>query len=184
MRLIGVVSSLACALALAGCGVDPDAVPPGQEPPSLVEDEPAVLDLQASGIIVPPQSGFEQLEVPFGSSRIGTEATLGNVLGEPVDSRSEGGDCLLAQVQYAGLTINFDAAGEFVGYYATAPFVPELTRAEMLADPQTTSIEDSTLGEEFTIGPPQGAAIAGLFTGEDDDAAVAALWAGDNCIMR
>ena len=184
MRLIGVVSSLACALALAGCGVDPDAVPPGEEPPSVVEDEPAVLDLQASGIIVPPQGGFEQLEVPFGSSRIGTEATLENVLGEPVDSRSVTGDCWLAQVQYAGLTVNFDGAGEFVGYYATAPFVWELTRAEMLDDPQVVLIEDSTLGEEFTIGPPQGAAIAGLFAGEEDGAEVEALWAGDNCIMR
>ena len=171
------------ALALAGCGVDPNAVPPGEETPAA-EPSPAVLDLEAAGIIVPAQNGFEQLEVPFGSSRLGTEATLTNVLGAPVETYDNSGDCWLTRVEYDGLTINFNDGGEFVGYYATAPFVPELSRAEMLADTQVALVEGSTLGTEFVIGDPQGEGIAGLFSGDTDDAVVEALWAGENCIFR
>lgn len=173
---------LACALAVAGCGVDPDAVPPGEEAPA--PPEPATLDLEAAGIIIPPQDGFEQLDVPFGSSRIGTEATLANVLGDPVASYEADGDCGLARVEFEGLTINFDKANEFVGYYATAPFVPKLSRAEMLADEQVTPVQDSTLGEEFLIGDASGPVIAGLFASAEDSAPVSSLWAGENCIFR
>lgn len=174
--------AFACALALAGCGVDPDAVPPGEEP--AAGPEPAALDLEAAGIIIPPQNGYEQLDVPFGSSRIGTEATLQNVLGDPVATYDADGDCGLARVEFEGLTIHFDKANEFVGYYATAPFVPMLNRAEMLADAQVTPVQDSTLGEEFVIGDTSGPVVAGLFAGVEESAAVSSLWAGENCIFR
>ncbi len=181
MRSIA-VAALASGLLLAGCGVDPDAVPPGEEPPAAVNESPASLDLEASGIIVPAQGGFERLDIPFGSSRLGTEATLQNVLGKPVAAGSTN-DCGLNAVQFDGLTVQF-RDDKFVGYYATAPFVPELTRAEMLADSQVAPIEDSTLGEEFIIGDPQGPSIAGLFAGAQADAPVSSLWAGENCIAR
>lgn len=178
------VCVLASTLALAACGVDPDAVPPGEEAPFAEEESPATLDLQSAGIIVPAQGGFERLDIPFGSSRIGTEATLQNVLGAPLDGQESTGDCWLDQVRFDGLTVNFDKGGEFVGYYATAPFVPELSRAEMLADPAVNLLDESTIEGEFTIGEAEAGLISGVFAGEGGSAGVSALWAGENCIFR
>ncbi len=175
---------LALPLMLVACNGDAPGEG-GQGTPSEAEptaELPATLDLQAGGIIVPPQNGFEQLDVPFGSLRVATEATLTNVLGDPVE---QGGpnDCGLTFTAYDGVTLNF-REDEFVGYWAEAPFVPELTRSEMLGDAGVSLMEDSTIENEFLIGDPDGAAIAGVFTGAEDGAAIRALWAGENCIAR
>lgn len=175
---------LALPLMLAACngdapGGDGEALAP-EEPQPLAE---ATLDLQATGIIVPPQSGFEQLDVPFGSNRAATEATLVNVLGAPTATNGDSGDCWLSTITFDGITLSFNAEEQFVGYYATDPYVPALTRAEMLEDPMVSLYEESTLGEEFQIGSEE-AMISGMFTGEGDDAVVESLWAGENCIYR
>ncbi|WP_133303946.1 hypothetical protein [Aurantiacibacter aquimixticola] len=168
---------------LAACAPEAEeAEAPVEEAATAEPAENATLDLQATGIVVPPQSGFEQLAVPFGSQRVATEATLGNVLGEATGSTAGGDDCALATTQYDGLTAAF-SDDQFVGYYATAPYVPDLDRAAMIADSGVEMVEGSTLGEEFTIGS-EGALISGLFSGEGEDATVEALWAGENCIFR
>ena len=143
----------------------------------------AMLDLQGTGIVIPAQSGFEELAVPFGSARAPTEATLGNVVGRAIDESGEPDECGLTFTRYEGLNLTF-RDGQFVGYYAQSPYVPETTRGEMLADANISMVEDSTVGEEFVIGAAEGPDIAGLFSGEGDDAAVRALWAGENCIAR
>ena len=180
------------ALALAACSAEPadNAAPEGEASTAAADvssintntvqpaasDEPT-LDLQATGIIVPPQAGFEQLDVPFGSMREATEATLRNVLGEPKISNSPN-DCGLTTTAYEGLALSF-RDGKFVGYTANAPYVPDLTRAEMLKDPQVKLLEDSTIDGEFTIG--SGAKIiSGVFVGDE----VRALYAGETCIAR
>ena len=145
----------------------------------------ATLDLQADGIILPAQGGFEQYAAPFGSTRAATETTLAAVLGEVVE-RGENQECGAGPMQmstYEGMVLNFQD-DTFVGYFAREPYVPELTRAEMLADPMVTRVVDSTLGEEFTIGNPEGDVISGLFDGAEDDSAIEALWAGTNCLFR
>ena len=148
--------------------------------------EEATLDLRADGIIIPAQAGFEQFSVPFGSNRAATETTLASVLGE-VRERGENAECGAGPMQmttYDGMVLNFQD-DKLVGYFAREPYVPELTRAEMLADPMVTRMEDSTLGEEFTIGNADSeTAISGLFTGTEDDADIEALWAGANCLFR
>ena len=177
----GAMMVLAFSLTVSACGVNPDANVPGEEPAAPLAD--AVLDLQASGIIVPAQNGFEQLDVPFGSNREGTEATLAAVLGDPVAAQASE-DCRLTVVQFDGLSVSFDGEGDFVGYYATQPYLPEQSRSDMLADPAVAMVEGSTLGDEFTIGDPQVAALSGLFSGPGADAGVTALWAGENCMYR
>ncbi len=182
MRRLACLAFLAIPLMLAACSPEPaeDAAPPADAAEPLAD---ATLDLQATGIMVPPQAGFEQLAVPFGSMRAATEATLGNVLGAAIGTHDGNGDCALQTTQYEGLTLAFNADGQFVGYFARVPYVPAMTRAEMLADPQVALAQESTLGEEFAIGSGD-AVISGLFAGEADDAAVEALWAGENCIFR
>ena len=177
---------LALPLALAACNNEADApdAPAAEETVAAEPVEEATLDLQADGINIPAQNGFEQLSVPFGSARAATEATLAAVLGEET-GRSAQDECPVGPVmttEYEGLTLTFQN-DQFAGYMARAPYVPELTRAEMVADPMVTLVEGSTLGDEFMIGS-EDAVISGLFAGEGDGAAVETLWAGANCIAR
>ncbi|QZH74607.1 MAG: hypothetical protein JY451_13230 [Erythrobacter sp.] len=182
MRLAVLAAISALPLLLAACSQEAadEAEAPVEEAAAPAEN--ATLDLQATGIVVPPQGGFEELTVPFGSMRAATEATLGNVLGEVTGSYDGQGDCWLESTQYEGLSLQFKD-DLFVGYSAEAPYVPELSRSEMLADPGVALVEDSTLGEEFTIGSGE-AIISGIFAGEGDDAAVESLWAGEVCTFR
>lgn len=143
----------------------------------------ASLDLQGTGIVIPAQAGFEELAVPFGSGRIPTEATLGNVLGDAVDESSEPNDCGLTWTTYEGVSLSF-RDDIFVGYFAEPPYVAIGTRADLLSGDNVAMVEGSTLGEEFTIGAPETPVIAGLFSGAEDDATVQALWAGENCLAR
>lgn len=143
----------------------------------------ASLDLQGTGIVIPAQAGFEELAVPFGSGRIPTEATLGNVLGDAIDESADPNDCGLTWTTYEGVTLSF-RDDSFVGYFAEAPYTAIGTRGELLAGDNVTLFEESTLGEEFTIGAQDTPMISGLFSGEGDDATVTALWAGENCMAR
>ncbi|AKQ41958.1 hypothetical protein CP97_07845 [Aurantiacibacter atlanticus] len=174
---------LALPLALAACSQQPET--DGDAPESAetaAARENVTLDLQATGIVVPPQEGIEQLDVPFGSNRSATEATLANVLGAATGGHEGEGDCALQTTEYPGLTLIFQEE-QFVGYMASAPYVPELGRAEMLGDPGVSLVADSTLDGEFAIGTGE-TTIAGKFSGEDDTAQVERLWAGENCIFR
>ncbi|WP_340587967.1 hypothetical protein [Erythrobacter alti] len=171
-------------IALAACSQEPAEDIETVETEAAEPMEDATLDLQAGGIIVPPQNGFEQYDVPFGSMRAATEVTLSNVLGEVIEQSEQANDCGLHFTRYQGLTLNF-RQDEFVGYWAEAPYVPELSRAEMLADTGVALADgEGVLDDEFVIGDPQGEGIGGVFTGSGDDAAVRALWAGENCIAR
>lgn len=176
---------LAGPVLLASCGGAPDESAE-TEAVETEEGNPladAALDLQGTGIVIPAQSGFEELAVPFGSARIPTEATLGNVLGSAVDESDTPDDCGLTFTAYDGVTLNF-RDDVFVGYRAEAPYVPETTRAAMLSDENIAMVEDSTIGEEFVMGAGEGPDIAGLFDGEGEEAGVQALWAGETCIAR
>ena len=147
--------------------------------------EDATLDLQATGIVIPAQGGAGQLDIPFGSGRAAAEASIGSVAGA-VERRGENGECGAGPMQiteYDALVLHFQQ-DKLVGWSASAPYVPQLTRAEMLADPAVALLEGSTLGEEFTIGTEGGPVISGLFTGADDNAAVETLWSGASCVFR
>ncbi len=178
---------LAIPLLLAACGdATGDAEGEGADVAVAEEENPlaeATIELQGTGIVIPAQSGFEELAVPFGSARAPTEATLGNVLGSAIDESDTPDDCGLTFTSYEGLNLQF-RDGSFVGYWAEAPYVPQTSRSEMLADQNITLVEGSTVGEEFVIGAAEGPDIAGLFDGEGDSANVQALWAGENCIAR
>ena len=170
-------------LALAACTPETpeeaeQAAVEEQEAEAAEQLEQATLDLEPNGLVVPPQNGFERLDVPFGSMRAATEATLANVLGEAV-ADNQPNDCGLTTTSYEGMALHF-RDDEFVGYFANAPYVPELTREEMLEDPAVSMIEGSTIDGEFQIGTDSENAIFGLFVGDE----VRALYSGENCIAR
>lgn len=191
-KTVSRLSFLAVPLLLVACTPDATDDSANEQVTASEEDdgEPfdeATLDLQATGLIVPAQNGFEQLAVPFGSMRAATEATLANVLGDVVE-RGENDECGAGPTQttsYRGLVLYFQD-NEFVGYTAREPYVPKINRADMLADPAVTRVEDSTLGDEFTIGQPNADGISGIFAGDgtDENAPVEVLWAGVTCNFR
>ena len=174
------------ALALAACSAQDEAEEPtAAQVAEAPEPGPKdMLDLQATGLTVPAQDGDETMEVPFGSQRAAAEATLAGVLGEATE-RVENSECGAGPMQltsYEGMVLHFQD-GQFVGYTARAPYVPELSREDMLADPAVQMMDGSTLGEEFTIGSGD-ALISGLFDGAGAQAGITTMWAGATCIFR
>ena len=105
------------------------------------------------------------------------------MLGDAVDESADPNDCGLTWTTYQGVTLSF-RDDSFVGYFAEPPYTDIGTRAELLAGNNVVLFEESTLGEDFTIGATETPTIAGLFSGPEDDAAVIALWAGENCLAR
>ncbi len=75
-----------------------------------------------------------------------------------------------------------DILYETAGRYPEAPAIDDgdvqLTYAELITD-----IEDSTLGEEFSIGTGD-TVVGGMFAEPGDAAKVDALFAGVNCFFR
>ncbi len=174
--------ALVTMLMLAACQQAADAPDTAETAAAPAAD--ATLDLQASGIVIPAQGGAEQLDLPFGSTRAASEASIGSVAGA-AKHRGENAECgegPMQMTEFDGLTLLFQD-DKLAGWSARAPYVPELTRAEMLADPAVKPVEGSTLGEEFTIGLGD-EVISGLFAGADDGAAVETLWAGGACVFR
>ncbi|KLE35753.1 hypothetical protein [Aurantiacibacter luteus] len=187
MMMLRRTAFLSLALALAACTPAADdsadtATDAGASTAEVSDDgadaapRAGTLDLLATGITVPAQGGFEEYSVPFGSPRAATETTLGTVLGEP-RAANQPNDCGLTTTSYEGMALHF-RDDEFVGWYANAPYVPQLSREEMLADP-AVEMADSTIDGEFTI-ERGGQIISGVFAGDE----VRGLWAGDNCIAR
>ncbi len=181
-------------LALAACSANDgageegagqgDAAQPAVDAPALPGTS-ATIDLQATGLVIPPQMGTDLLEVPFGSLRAGAETSLAVTLGD-VRARTSNDECPagpLAMTEYEGLTLTFQD-DRLVGWSAHDPYLPEATRGDMLAAGEATMFADSSLGEEFTIGQDPGPYISGMFDGGGDDAHVEMLWAGTNCIFR
>lgn len=189
---------LALAMLLSACGSEPspdDAGPAGAtaeetavEAAAAPPAANATLDLEADGIVIPAQGGAgqaEQMALPFGTMRAAAEMTLQSIVGSPL-ARGRNEECGAGPIdmtEYDGLTLHFQD-DRLVGYYATAPYVPVLTREDMLKDPAVAPVPESTLGAEFTIGNPQVATIGGLFANASDDARIESLWAGTTCTFR
>lgn len=181
MRVAG---GVVLALLLAACSQQVDDAPDPAPGEKTVADttgaEPvdlAVIDLLSDGIVVPARNGIPAREVRFGATPGEAMAVLDTVAGARKGT-DQPNDCGLTTTSYEGLALHF-RDGHFVGYWANAPYVPDLSRAEMLEDPAVSLVEDSTIDGEFTI-ERDGQTIAGLFVGDE----TRALWAGENCIAR
>ena len=95
--------------------------------------------------------------------------------------------------RYDAMTLNFQG-GKFVGWflgnengasqYSTMSGIGiGTTRAKAKQSVSIVDVEDSTLGEEFSLGTGD-AAIGGMFAEPGKDAKIEALFAGANCFFR
>ncbi|WP_233503465.1 hypothetical protein [Sphingomonas psychrotolerans] len=126
----------------------------------------------------------------FGMPRAAVTDMLAKALGSPIE---EGDDqeCGTGALSFAsfrgGLGLYFDA-GKFVGWdldgrdggrFATATGLGIGTTRKQLDAAAPVTLEDSTLGIEFSMG-----GLSGLLSSRDPDGEITNLWAGATCIAR
>ena len=176
------VSIAACAM-LVGCTSD---VP---SPAERLEATSDATDPQAATSVTLSGDGLTagETKVIFSDDRAKVEDALTAVLGA-VKERNAGEECGAGPMEFTnfagGLTANFQD-GRFVGWFfdesnekiaLDGGLTVGTPRAEVTATPGYSAFEDSTLGEEFSIGDAVGGFI------EED--AVSGLYAGTQCFFR
>lgn len=192
---------------LAGCKPTAEKAKPGDDSippaaptvPEAKVDGPAAattaVSLDGEGLrFVDKASGKTSL-LAFGVPRAQAETALANVAGKE-DDRSTNAECGAGPMEftrYDAMTINFQD-GKFVGWFlgnepgaATYSTVSGIgvgtTRAKASESVSIVDMEDSTLGEEFSIGTGD-KVIGGMFAAPGDAAKIDALFAGTNCFFR
>ena len=126
----------------------------------------------------------------FGMPRAAVTGMLARILGSPIE---EGDDqeCGAGALSFAsfrgGLGLYFEG-GKFVGWdldgrdgaqFATAAGLGIGATRKQLDAAGAVTIEDSTLGIEFSAG-----GLSGLLSSRDPDGEITNLWAGATCIAR
>lgn len=195
---------LATAALLAACKPAADKAPAEAEPaappvPEAKADGPAAattaIGLDGEGLRFVDKSSGKTSLLAFGVPRAQAEAALANVAGQE-DDRSTNAECGAGPMEftrYDAMTLNFQDgkfAGWFLGnepgadgYSTMSGIAVGTTRARAKESVTIVDIEDSTLGEEFSIGSGDNL-IGGMFAAPGDAAKIDALFAGVNCFFR
>lgn len=167
--------------------------------PEAKADGPAAattaVSLDGEGLrFVDKNSGKASL-LAFGVPRAQAEEALTRVAGK-ADDRSTNEECGAGPMEFTrfdAMTLNFQD-GKFVGWflgnengaseYSTMSGIGiGTTRAKAKESVSIVDVEDSTLGEEFSIGSGD-AVVGGMFAEPGDAAKIDALFAGANCFFR
>lgn len=174
----------------------PSAAPPI---PEAKNDGPnaatTAISLDGEGLrFVDKTSGKASL-LAFGVPRAQAETALANVAGTE-DDRSINAECgagAMEFTRYDAMTLNFQDgkfAGWFLGnepgadsYSTMTGIAIGTTRTKAKESVAIIDVEDSTLGEEFSIGTGD-KVIGGMFAAPGDAAKIDALFAGTNCFFR
>lgn len=186
-RLIPV---LALALALAACDrpAATPAAPARPAAPAAPAAMPLRLALAPDGLnAIVAATGSSQL-LAFSRAKSQTLITMTRV--EPAPGQeSANAECGAGPMSFVawpdGLTLLFQDE-RFVGWTVDKPGLTTMdgigvgsTRAELLSARPGTTVEESTLGTEFTVGD-----MGGLLDGKGPDAKITTLWAGVTCMFR
>lgn len=198
------ITTLALVALLAACKPAPEKTPAATEVsappvPAAKADGPAAattaVSLDGEGLrFIDKASGKASL-LAFGVPRVQAETALANVAGQQ-DDRSTNAECgagAMEFTRYDAMTLNFQD-GKFVGWflgnepgaaaYSTASGIAiGTTRAKAAESVSIVDLEDSTLGEEFSIGTGDNV-VGGMFAAPGDAAKIDALFAGVNCFFR
>ena len=189
---------------LAACKPAPDKTPAATETaappvPAAKADGPAAattaISLDGEGLRFIDKSSGKASLLAFGVARAQAETALANVAGKE-DDRSTNDECGAGPMQftrYDAMTLNFQD-DKFVGWflgnepgaaaYSTASGIAVgTTRAKAGESVSIIAVEDSTLGEEFSIGTGDNV-VGGMFAAPGDAAKIDALFAGVNCFFR
>lgn len=167
--------------------------------PEAKADGPAAattaVSLDGEGLrFVDKTSGKTSL-LAFGVPRAQAEEALARVDGK-ADDRSTNEECgagPMAFTRFDAMTLNFQD-GKFVGWflgnengashYSTMSGIGiGTTRAKAKQSVSIVDVEDSTLGEEFSMGTGDHV-IGGIFAEPGEAAKIDALFAGANCFFR
>lgn len=190
---------------LAACKPAPEkpaAADDSTPPPTMPEakaDGPAAattaVSLDGEGLrFVDKASGKASL-LAFGVPRAQAEEALARVTGK-ADDRSTNEECGAGPMEftrYDAMTLNFQD-GKFAGWFlgnepgadafsTMSGIAIGTTRAKAGESVSIVMAEDSTLGEEFSIGTGDNS-IGGMFAEPGDTAKIDALFAGTNCFFR
>ncbi len=195
LAMIGLLA--ACKPAAEKAPVDADPVAPAV--PEAKADGPdaatTAVVLDGEGLrFVDKESGKSYL-IKFGSTGPQTDNALKRIVGN-ADDRSTNEECGAGSMEftrYDAMTLNFQD-GKFVGWflgnepgastYSTMSGIGiGTTRAKAKESVSIVDMEDSTLGEEFSIGTGD-KVIGGMFAAPGDAAKIDALFAGTNCFFR
>lgn len=195
LAMIGLLAACKPAADKAPADADPVAPPV----PEAKIDGPAAattaVSLDGEGLrFVDTNSGRTSL-LAFGVPRAQAEAALANVAGKE-DDRSTNEECgagMMEFTRYDAMTLNFQG-GKFVGWFlgnepgasafsTMSGIAIGTTRAKAKESVAIVDLEDSTLGEEFSIGTGDHV-IGGMFAAPGDLAKIDALFAGANCFFR
>ncbi|ALJ14934.1 hypothetical protein [Sphingopyxis macrogoltabida] len=178
---------------------DDKAVPTAPAVPEAKADGPAAATLAVSldgeGLRFIDKATGKASLLSFGVPRAQAETALANVAGKE-DDRSTNEECgagTMEFTRYDAMTLNFQG-GKFVGWflgnengaasYSTMSGIGiGTTRAKAKESVAIVDLEDSTLGEEFSIGTGDNV-IGGMFAEPGDAAKIDALFAGTNCFFR
>lgn len=199
------ITTLALVALLAACKPAPetpaadDQTIAAPKVPAAKADGPAAattaVSLDGEGLrFIDKASGKASL-LAFGVPRVQAETALAKVAGQQ-DDRSTNAECgagTMEFTRYDAMTLNFQD-GKFVGWflgnepgaaaYSTASGIAiGTTRAKAAESASIVDLEDSTLGEEFSIGTGDNV-VGGMFAAPGDAAKIDALFAGVNCFFR
>lgn len=189
------ISALVFALGMAAC--DQPAEPPVAPVPPVAPAPPAapvapVLALDQDGLRMVGEGGATRL-LAFDRSIDETVQVLTGVLGEP-KGRSTNSECgagpidfvewgnglsaLFQENRFVGWSLDGRAAGGVNLTTIDGIGIGSSAKALKAALPSTT-IEESTLGQEFTAG-----SFSGILSGPGEDATIQTIWAGVSCVFR
>lgn len=193
--MIGMLA--ACKPAADKAPVDADPVAPAV--PEAKADGPnaatIAISLDGEGLRFIDKNNGKTSLLAFGVPRAQAEEALARVAGT-LDDRSTNEECgagTMEFTRYDAMTLNFQD-GKFVGWflgnepgadlYSTMSGIAiGTTRAKAAESVKLVAIEDSTLGEEFTLGAGENS-VGGMFAAPGDAAKIDALFAGMNCFFR
>ena len=197
-------TSLALLALLAACKPAADSAPADKEPaappvPEAKADGPAAattaVSLDGEGLRFVDKTTGKTSLLAFGVPRAEAEQALARVMGKEDDRRTAlvVGAGPMEFTRYDAMTLNFQD-GKFAGWflgnepgaenYSTMSGIAVGTpRAKAAASVKLVAIEDSTLGEEFSLGEGENV-VGGMFAAPGDAAKIDALFAGTNCFFR
>ncbi len=199
LAMIGLLAACNPAADKASVPDSSDADPVAPAVPEAKNDGPnaatTAVSLDGEGLrFVDKASGKTSL-LAFGAPRAQAETALANVAGQE-DDRSTNAECgagAMEFTRYDAMTLNFQDgkfAGWFLGnepgadaYSTMSGIAIGTTRAKATESVSIVDLEDSTLGEEFSIGTGD-KVIGGMFAAPGDAARIDALFAGVNCFFR
>lgn len=189
---------LALVLALAGCDKPAPAPTPAPEPtpapvtpPTPATDTTPTLALSGEGLQLVSGGGSTAL-VPFGGSQDSTIKSISWALEATAGAPTVNEECPSGPLTFVewpgGLTALFED-GKFVGWSLGHGDTTKITtvagiglgstRAQLVAATPGTTIEETSLGQEFASGD-----IYGILDGSGPNAKIDALWGGTSCVFR